>query len=96
MAIFSLVPTPSVAETRIGSIKPAFFRSKTPPKLPTFPATPGMFVFLTFGLIKLILVVLASLIGNSQPTILIGSLLNFNIIFPSPNVGFFSLISSSI
>ena len=52
MAIFSLVPTPSVAETRIGSIKPAFFRSKTPPKLPTFPATPGMFVFLTFGLIK--------------------------------------------
>ena len=52
MAIFSLVPTPSVAETRIGSIKPAFFRSKNPPKLPTFPATPGMFVFLTFGLIK--------------------------------------------
>ena len=52
MAILSLVPTPSVAETRIGSINPAFFRSKTPPKLPTFPATPGMFVVLTFGLIK--------------------------------------------
>ena len=51
---------------------------------------------LTFGLFKLISVVLASLIGNFQPTILIGSLLNFNIIFPSPNVGFFSLISSSI
>ena len=51
---------------------------------------------LTFGLFKLTLVVLASLIGNSQPIILIGSLLNCNIIFPSPNVGFFSLISSSI
>ena len=48
MATLSLVPTPSDAETRIGSIKPAFFRSKTPPKLPTFPATPGMFCFFNF------------------------------------------------
>jgi hypothetical protein len=34
MAIFSLVPTPSLAATSRGSRKPAAFRSKKPPKPP--------------------------------------------------------------
>ena len=34
------MPTPSVLETRIGSLKPHFFKSNKPPKPPNFPIEP--------------------------------------------------------
>ena len=42
MAIFSLVPTPSVVETSTGSEKPAAFRSNSAPNPPNPPITPGL------------------------------------------------------
>jgi hypothetical protein len=41
MAIFSLVPTPSVAATSSGSRKPVRARSKTPPKPPISASAPA-------------------------------------------------------
>ena len=38
---FSLVPTPSVPDTRTGSTKPAAFRSKSPAKPPSSALHPG-------------------------------------------------------
>src|SRR5271165_2047657 len=51
MAIFSLVPTPSVVETSTGSVKPAAFRSNSAPKPPKPPMTPARVVALASGLI---------------------------------------------
>ena len=51
MAIRSFVPTPSVAETNIGSTKPAPFKSNKAPKPPNPEATPDLVVFFTAGLI---------------------------------------------
>jgi hypothetical protein len=51
MAIFSLVPTPSVEETRIGSTNPAAFRSNSAPNPPSPPITPAREVALASGLI---------------------------------------------
>ena len=39
---FSLVPTPSVPETRIGSLKPAAFRSKRAPNDPSAAIHPDL------------------------------------------------------
>ena len=44
IAIFSLVPTPSVVETSTGSVKPAAFRSNSAPKPPKPPMTPARLV----------------------------------------------------
>ena len=41
-AIFSLVPTPSVPETRTGFFMPATLGANRPPKPPREPMTPGM------------------------------------------------------
>ena len=41
MAILSLVPTPSLAATRIGSLKPAALRSNSAPKPPRSASAPG-------------------------------------------------------
>ena len=49
MAILSLVPTPSVAATRTGSLKPAAFRSNSPPKPPRSASAPGRRVALGRG-----------------------------------------------
>ena len=51
MAIFSLVPTPSVVETSIGSANPAAFRSNSAPKPPRPPITPARVVAFASGLI---------------------------------------------
>src|SRR5215203_2056365 len=51
MAIFTFVPTPSLAATRIGSLKPAAFRSNSPPKPPISASAPGRRVARTRGLI---------------------------------------------
>ena len=51
MAIFSLVPTPSLAATSTGSVKPAALRSNSPPKPPISPSAPGRRVARTSGLI---------------------------------------------
>ncbi len=40
-------PTPSVPETKIGSISPVSFGSNNAPKPPRWEITPGMNVFLT-------------------------------------------------
>jgi hypothetical protein len=52
IASFSLVPTPSVAATRMGSAKPASFRSNSAPKPPSPPAAPERAVALASGLIR--------------------------------------------
>src|SRR5215467_13700508 len=52
MAILTLVPTPSVVATKIGSEKPACLRSKRPPNPPISAPAPGRAVARTSGLIK--------------------------------------------
>jgi hypothetical protein len=51
IATFSLVPTPSVVETRIGSLNPAAFRSNSAPKPPSPALVPGRAVERASGLI---------------------------------------------
>ncbi len=51
IAILTLVPTPSLAATRIGSLNPAAFRSNRPPKPPISASAPGRRVERTSGLI---------------------------------------------
>jgi len=51
MASFSLVPTPSVVATRMGSRKPAAFGSKKAPKPPRDAAVPRRAVARASGLI---------------------------------------------
>ena len=51
IAIFNFVPTPSVADTSIGSIYPDSFKSKSAPKPPRESITPGLFVEAANGLI---------------------------------------------
>ena len=43
-ASFSLVPTPSVPETRVGAVIPARSGAKRPPKPPISETTPGVLV----------------------------------------------------
>ena len=50
MAILSLVPTPSLAATRIGSLNPAAFRSNSAPKPPRSASAPTRRVALASGL----------------------------------------------
>jgi hypothetical protein len=50
IAILTFVPTPSFAATRMGSRKPAAFRSKSPPKPPISASAPGRRVERTSGL----------------------------------------------
>jgi len=52
MAIFSLVPTPSVDEISTGSTKPAAFRSNRAPKPPMPPIVPARAVARASGLIR--------------------------------------------
>ena len=51
MAIFTFVPTPSLAATRIGSVNPAALRSNRPPKPPISASAPRRRVERTSGLI---------------------------------------------
>ena len=52
MAIFSLVPTPSVPETRMGSCIPAKSGANSPPNPPMPDTTPGITVRLTCSFIS--------------------------------------------
>ena len=52
IAIFNLVPTPSVAATKIGSLNPAAFRSNKPPNPPMAEITPVLLVFFKLGLMR--------------------------------------------
>ena len=50
IATFNFVPTPSVAATSIGSLKPAAFKSNSPPNPPIDDMAPGLMVFLGWAL----------------------------------------------
>src|SRR6185295_12612567 len=52
IAILSLVPTPSVAATSTGSLKPAALRSNSPPKPPISASAPARAVARTIGLMR--------------------------------------------
>ena len=52
IAILTLVPTPSLAATSTGSLKPARLRSNSPPKPPISASAPGRAVAFTSGLIS--------------------------------------------
>ena len=52
IAILTLVPTPSLAATRTGSLKPSGFRSNSPPKPPISASAPARAVARTSGLIS--------------------------------------------
>src|ERR1700732_3096105 len=60
MAILTLVPTPSLAATSTGSLKPARFRSNSPPNPPISASAPGRAVAFTSGFIRSTLAVPSS------------------------------------
>src|SRR5438270_112246 len=52
IASFSLVPTPSVDATKIGSLNPAAFRSNSPPNPPREASAPGRAVARAAGAMR--------------------------------------------